>query len=115
MGNTTGEVKKYFGCVSSCFLDGYVKYQGTDEHFLRRKAKKFEYDDKSLRGIDEKLANTPSFKPVDQYDQDEMLEHDSKVRQSRAIMGDFTLDVWMFEVFYGKALEYEDMATETPQ
>lgn len=114
LGNTTGEVKKYFGCVSSCFLDGYLKYQGTDEHFLRRKAKHFDYNDKSLRNINEKLKDTPSFKPVNKYDQDEMLEHDSKVRQSRSIMGDFTVDVWMFEVFFGKALRYDQMATETP-
>lgn len=112
LGNPVGQVKQYFGCVSSCFLDGYLKYHNTSEHFLRRKAKQFEYNDKSLRDVDKKLADTPSFKPIDRYTQDEMLEYDGKVRQSRTIMDDFTLDVWMFEVFFGKALRYESMATE---
>jgi len=111
LGSTIVEIKNYFGCISASLLPYYYRKKTKevdDPHFLRRKAKQYEYTDEMLLDMAKKLKNTETFKLVHDYNSKEYLAYNDRLRDAQEKMKDFNVDIYMFEEFFGEKLTRED-------
>ena len=113
LGSTIVEIKNYFGCISASLLPYYYRKKTKeidDPHFLRRKAKKYDYTDEMLENMAVKLKNTETFKLVSDYNSKEYLAYNDRLRDAQEKMKNFNVDIYMFDQFFGRKLKAEDFA-----
>jgi hypothetical protein len=96
-----GQVKTYFGCLSSSNMDSYNKYLNkVDPNFVRSEAIKLEYSDETLNDLNRKISKFDNFKLVSAYSTKEKLSMDTKIRNGCSALANFDIDSKLFKEFF---------------